>query len=337
MHTKRNTPTTAARTWLLAPVLAALCLLPTSPANAAVDCSIESGGGACARTARAVCLGCRNDARDDFWIEIAKCINVTDKDERQECRADARDERAEINEECADQLEARMDLCDLVGPDRYDPDFDPANFVDPNSIGSTVAPNPYLPLVVGNQWVYEGGDETVTVTVTDETKLIDGVTCRVVIDMAEEDGEVIEITDDWYAQDLDGNVWYCGEISQNFESFDGDDPEEPELVDIDGSFKAGREGAKPGILVLANPQVGDAYRQEVALGDAEDAVEVISITGTETVPAASCAGDCLVTSDFTPLEPGVEENKYYKMGVGVILEVDLESNERLELVDFTIN
>ena len=99
-----------------------------------------------------------------------------------------------------------------------------------------------------------------------------------------EDGTPVEDTDDWYAQDLDGNVWYCGEIAQNFEVFEGDDPEEAELVDIEGSWKAGRDGALPGIVMLASPQAGDVYRQEVALGEAEDAARVISTTGSPSSP-----------------------------------------------------
>ena len=103
---------------------------------------------------------------------------------------------------------------------------------------------------------------------------------------------------------------------------------------IDGSFKVGRDGAKGGILVLANPAVGDAYRQEVALGDAEDAVEVLSLAGDETSEFVDCENSCLVTRDFTPLEPEAEENKYYLPGIGLILEVDDEGN-RTELVDFS--
>ena len=106
-------------------------------------------------------------------------------------------------------------------------------------------------------------------------------------------------------------------------------------MEIEGSFKAGRDSARPGILLLADPQVGDAYRQEMALGEAEDVAEVISITGTESVLAAACSSTCLVTRDFSPLEPGVEENKYYVPGIGLILEVDLEEGDRLELQLFT--
>ena len=160
--------------------------------------------------------------------------------------------------------------------------------------------------------------------------------CRVVSDVVIEDDVVREDTDDWYAQDISGNVWYCGEEVKDFEIFEGDDPMEPELVSIDGSFKHGRDGDKAGILILANPQVGNAFRQEVSLGNAEDVVEVISIMGTESAPAAECMNNCLVTRDFTPLEPGAEENKYYAPGVGLIVEVSLDDGSRNELVEFTI-
>jgi hypothetical protein len=288
----------------------------------------------CTMTAKAALMACRAEVEDDFWITMGNCINVSDPADRRTCGTDARTERRDGKKLCKDQFEARLEVCALVGEERYDPDFNPANFVDPADIGNTVVPNPYFPLVPGTRWVYQGGDETITVTVTDKTKLIQGVICRVVNDVVQEDDAVIEDTDDWYAQDREGNVWYCGEIAKEFETFAGDDPEEPELVSIDGSWKAGRAGAKPGIFMLAAPQVGDVYREEVSLGEAEDVAEVISITGTESVPAASCNHNCLVTRNFTPLAPGVDEFKYYAPGVGLILEVDGEDN-RVELIEFT--
>jgi hypothetical protein len=289
---------------------------------------------ACTDTANTLLMACSADTDDDFWVAMAQCINVSDMEARTQCETAAGDERTEAQEACDEQLASRLEVCALVGEEPYDPDFTPANFVNPDDIGGSVPPNPYFPLISGTRWVYQGDEETITVVVTDKTKLIEGVTCRVVNDVVEEDGEVIEDTDDWYAQDLLGNVWYCGEIAKNFETFEGDNPEEAELVDVEGSFKAGRDGAKPGILMLADPQVGNAYRQEVALGEAEDVAEVTSITGNESVPAASCNNDCLVTREFTPLEPGVNENKYYVRDIGTILEVDAEGN-RTELVEFT--
>lgn len=259
-------------------------------------------------------------------------------------------EREEEVEECDDIFAARLELCELLDDAPHEVDFGEefaANFVDPRDIGGSVEPNPWFPLVAGNNWVYEGTSvdeddgeevtETVTVTVTDKVKLIQGILCVVVRDFAEEDGEVIEDTDDWFAQDVDGNVWYCGEISQNFEFFDGDEPEEGELVDIDGSWKSGRDDAKAGLLLPNEPEVGQVFRQELLITDAEDAVEILGLEGSESSPAAACNSNCLVTRDFTPLEPDVNENKYYAPGIGLIVEIDPESGERVELIEFSIN
>ena len=316
------------------PVISGLLLLTNSIAWAGHDDDDGYSRGVCSSTAYTLIRACKYDAKDDYWLGKAKCLNVTDHKERWECFVDNYADMLEANEECRDVLDARLELCDEIGEAAYDPDFDPENFVDPRDIGDNVVPNPYFPLVAGNTWVYEGDGETITVTVTDKTKLIDGVTCVTVNDVAEEDGVVVENTDDWYAQDLEGNVWYCGEIAQNFELFDGDDPEEPELVDVDGSFKAGRDEAKGGILIKAVPEVGDILRQEFALGDAEDIAKVLSVNANETSPVASCNGACLQTLEYTPLEPGHFEHKYYVPGVGLILEVDMEGN-RVELVEFT--
>lgn len=169
-----------------------------------------------------------------------------------------------------------------------------------------------------------------------ETKFIDGVTCLVVRNVVEVDGELLEDTDDWFAQDTDGNVWYCGEKVKDYEWFDGDAPAVPELIAIDGSFKAGRDGDEAGMLIPFAPDVGDVHRQEVSFTNAEDAVEILALDASETVPAASCDGTCLVTMDFSPLDPGVEEHKYYAPGIGMILEVDVETGDRVELVEMTV-
>lgn len=291
----------------------------------------------CSMTAKAARKACNFEVKDDYWIAVGNCINESDPGERHTCFQEARTEKRDGKELCGEQLDARLELCEAVGEARYDPDFDPDNFVDPSEIGNSVAANPYFPLVAGNQWRYEGGDEAITVTVTENTKLIEGVTCVVVNDLVvnAEDGVPIEDTNDWYAQDIEGNVWYCGEIAVDFEVFEGDNPEEPELVAIDGSWKAGRDQAKPGLLVGAAPQVGDIYQQEVSLGEAEDISEVISTSGNESVEAGfSCNNNCLVTRDGTPIEPDIYENKHYIPGLGLILEEDMEGN-RVELVDFT--
>ncbi len=300
----------------------------------------------CSASARSLRLACDFDVKEEFFILAANCIDTNDSSDIDACMEEARDERGEAVEECGDVLESRLEICDMLDDEPHEPDFGDEyadNFVDPLDIGVMVEANPYLPLVQGNVWVYEGtfvdeddGEEVteiITVTVTDKVKMIEGIPCLVVNDRAEEDGELIEDTDDWFAQDVDGNVWYCGEISQSFESFEGDDPEEPELVELEGSWKSGRDGAHAGILIPFEPEVGDVFRQEVLYGDAEDVVEIMSLEGTESSPIASCDGNCLVTKDFTALEPGVEENKYYVPGIGLIVEVDPESGERVELIE----
>jgi hypothetical protein len=285
--------------------------------------ALARDGKFCTKTSQAALKACQFEAKDDFWIEKGKCNNLSDTDARQECEADASNAQKEALEECKDQKEARLEVCDLLGEDPYDPQINPVDFVDPSQIGNTVMPNQFFPITRGKSWTYTGNGETITVTVTDETKVILGVPCAVVRDVVREDGEVIEDTEDWFAQDISGNVWYFGEISQEFE--DG------ELVSLEGSWKAGVDGAKPGIIMKATPQVGDVYRQEFLLGEAEDLAEILSLNGSATVPAASCNGNCLITKDFSPLEPDVEENKYYAPGTGLILEVNTETGARVEL------
>ncbi len=309
--------------------------LSGTTAFAADVAAATHGGGPrfCTRTAILAKDACAFELVDDFKIAFANCINISDKDDREECIEEVRDDRAEAKMECRQQFRARRRVCAAIGEARYDPDIDPTYFVDPNEIGNSIPANPYFPLVVGHQRILENEDEVITVTVTDKTKLIDGVMCRVVEDIVSEDGVPIEITADWYAQDMYGNVWYFGEDARDFETFEGDDPEEPELVSIDGSWKSGRDGSKPGIIAHAHPQVGETYREEISLGEAEDMAEVLSITGNEMTPGASCNGACLVTRNFTALEPGVDEIKYHAPGIGVILEIDDEGN-RTELVEF---
>lgn len=301
----------------------------------------------CSRTAWDAFVACHFEVEDDFWEARGICRNESDPVERAECFDEAGEERADARQECGEQLAARLELCDALGEAPYDPPFDPADFE--TDFDNLTNPNPYLPLAVGNLWVYAEDEATVTVEVLDKTKLIEGVTCIVVNDFEEEDGEVTESTDDWFAHAITGDIHYCGEISQEFEFFDGDDPEEAELVDIEGSWKAGRDGAKSGLLIPFAPQVGDVFRTEWALGDAEDAAEVLSVDyGFGNDPELDfmvpqelaellCNDDCLVTKDIDSLEPDAEERKYYAPGVGLFLTVDLEEEATAQLVECNVD
>lgn len=296
-----------------------LSVIAGSTANAAQQ------GGPCSATAQAALTACRNDTEDNYWITIGNCRNISDGDARSECLQDAADSRGEELAQCREESEARFDLCGELGEARYDPVIDPSKFVDPRQIGRSVAPNPYLMLVPGRTMIYRNGDERIVVTVTRQVTEILGVKCAVIHDVSRVNGVLNEDTIDWLAQDIYGNVWYFGELSQSFE--DG------QLSSLEGSWKAGVDYAKPGIVMEAAPAVGDVYRQEFALGDAEDAARVASLTASAQTGPASCKNTCLATQEFSPKDPGVIERKYYAPNVGLLLTVEPESGERETLVE----
>ena len=203
----------------------------------------------------------------------------------------------------------------------YAPTIEPESFTD-------VVDNPFLPLRPNARWEYEArvedGLERVVVEVTGRTREVMGVTCVVVRDTVTLDGEVVEDTYDWFAQHVDGAVWYFGEDTKEYE--DG------QVSSTEGAWEAGVDGAQPGIVMPAEPKVGDSYRQEYYQGEAEDMAEVLSLTESVTVPAGTYQ-DVLMTEDVNPLEPDVVEHKYYASGVGLVLTVQVEGgSDREELV-----
>ncbi len=202
-------------------------------------------------------------------------------------------------------------------------DFDPKDFVRGVN-------HPYFPLPPGTAWSYEKetdeGLETVEVRVLHDTKNILGVRATVVRDQVFVDGELKEDTFDWYGQDEDGNVWYLGEDTKEYE--DG------KVVSTAGSWEAGKDGATPGFIMLAHPRRGNEYAQEVAPGVAEDRAEVISLRRTVRVPAGRFR-DCLQTLETTPLDPNAREFKYYARDIGLVLVTDEEGTDREELVSVT--
>jgi hypothetical protein len=164
-------------------------------------------------------------------------------------------------------------------------------------------------------------------SVTNQTKVILGVNTTVVHDKVWADGKLIEETFDWYAQDKEGNVWYLGEDSKEFE--DG------KVVSTEGSWEAGVDSAKPGIIMKANPHVGDGYLQDYYAGHAEDMAEVVSLNESVSVASESYE-NCLKTREWTSLDPGKEENKYYAQGVGTVLEMSAKGGSgRIELINVT--
>ena len=190
--------------------------------------------------------------------------------------------------------------------------------------------NPYFTLAPGTTYDYRrtgaDGTETVKTVVTNDTKDVQGVTTVVVWDRAWLNGQLIEDTYDWYAQDKEGNVWYFGEDTKQYK--DG------KVIGTKGSWEGGVAGAQPGIIMKARPQVGDSYRQEYSQGVAEDEARVLALNQTVSTPYGSFTG-CLQTLDTSSLDPQLQEHKYYcpQAGGNVTLVVDTTAHEREELVN----
>jgi hypothetical protein len=269
--------------------------------------------------------GCQDAAESAQSVALGKCANISDPTARTDCRKQAAADFHDALQTCQGGHASRQAACQKFGPGRYDPVIDPANFV-------RHVTNPFFPLPAGQTFVYEGQTKDGFVhndfIVTHKTKVIMGVTCTEVHDVVYLDGVLAEDTLDWYAQDKQGNVWYFGENTAEFEN--------GRPVTLAGTFTAGVNDDKPGIIMEANSVVGDFYRQEFALANAEDNALVLSLDTTVTVPAGTFH-QCLKTLETTPLEPDARENKYYASGVGNVLTVDLQTGDRIKLVKIHAN
>jgi hypothetical protein len=191
--------------------------------------------------------------------------------------------------------------------------------------------NKYFPLRPGTTFLYRGTQggkpRRVSVFVTHKTKKIVGIRATVVLDQVLVDGKPEEKTFDWYAQDKRGNVWYLGEDSADYVK--------GKWVRSDGSWEAGVDGARPGIVMKAHPRVGGPYRQEYYAGNAEDMAQILSTDEPVAVPYGRF-NHALVTSEWTPLERGVVEHKYYVRGIGNVRTVMVKGgNEEERLVSIT--
>jgi hypothetical protein len=204
--------------------------------------------------------------------------------------------------------------------------------IDPSQFTINID-NPYWPMKPGSRWIFretdaEGSVSKVVVTVLDKTKKIaNGVEARIVHDQVSEHGQVKEDTFDWYAQDADGNLWYLGEDTTEYENG------KPKTKE--GSWEAGVDGAMPGVIMPANPQVGMTYREEYYKGHAEDGASIIGTNAFAKVPYGRFTGG-IQTRNFSGIEPNVIEEKIYAKGVGVVEEITVSGgSDRDELLSYT--
>lgn len=208
----------------------------------------------------------------------------------------------------------------------YRVNLTPADFVD-------VVDNPYFPLPLGAKWEYEitlpdGSKQKDTLEVMPETRDVNGVQATVVRDTVSVGDRPVEDTYDWFAQDKYGNVWYVGESVDNYKN--------GILTSHAGSWEWGVDGALPGIIMWADPSahLNEEYHQEYYLGRAEDMGQVLSVNENVSVPFGSF-DQVVKTFDFSTLETNAKEHKFYAPGIGLLKELDLNTNEELVLIKFT--
>ena len=191
--------------------------------------------------------------------------------------------------------------------------------------------NPWFPLKPGSKWRYRGREDHSRfrdkMRVTHRTKRIQGVRATVVHDVVLKRGKPREVTNDWYAQDRHRNVWYFGENTRELDRHG-------QVKTREGTWKTGRDGARPGILFPGQPRVGQKARQEYYKGHAEDHFKILDVDAHVSTPYVS-THHAVRTKEWTPLEPGVVDNKYYVRRVGDVKEKTVKGGtERLRLVSF---
>jgi hypothetical protein len=193
----------------------------------------------------------------------------------------------------------------------------------------TLVDNPWFPLAPGTTYVYrgvrDGKPSRDVVVVTHATRTILGVRATAVHDDLSLAGRLAERTTDWYAQDRAGNVWYLGEATAEIDR-DG------RVTSREGSWLAGVHGARAGIYMPAVPTIGATGRQEYLKGHAEDHFRVVALNAHVSTPEIT-SSRALLTEEWTPLEPGVLDHKFYVRGVGTVLEQTVKGgDERNALV-----
>ena len=257
-----------------------------SPGHAQAQGDAAIGVG-CDQATAAAAKACALEAEADYFDALGRCANTGPGGNLGACSSAAESARTEAQVECGAQEQARHRVCAALGQAPYDPQIKPSNFVRRIT-------NPFLPLEPGTVFTYRGKDVVDTVEVLDETVVIQGVRCVVVRDTNVVEGKLEEDTFDDYAQDRAGNVWYFGEATTEYAG--------GAAVSNEGAWVAGVDGAKPGIIMPAKPQVGVTSRTEFALGEAEDLARIENLGVRVRLPGGRF-GKALQTFEFSPLEP----------------------------------
>lgn len=273
----------------------------------------------CHRVNQALLISAQEQAKADFWFSVAEALGDPQGNVFPGIKA-AYVDMSNAKALALQIFQARETLCADFGHLPYSPAVIAAEF-------SATITNPYAPVRPGRTLVREKltpeGLERIETSMGNDVHMVNGIACRTVREYETLDGVLVEDSRNWIAQHQNGAVWYFGELVMSYQ--------DSVLENLDGSWRYGREGALPGILALGLATPGDRYRQEYLLGRAEDVARVVR-TGETVVVPAGVFHNCLVIEEWDPLEPFEFLLSFIAPHVGLVLEVDLNSGERSELV-----
>jgi hypothetical protein len=273
---------------------------------------------ACSWIADALKMRATENAKAEFWKEVALAMNDPEAD-LMDAATDAWERMQDRQAAASDVRAARARVCSDVGNGPYHPELEPSQF-------SSAVTNPWMPMPEGRVLVYDKrtvhGLERIEVRCTRGTVEIAGIACTTLHSARTVDGVLVEESLEYFAQHANGDVWFLGESAREYE--DGF------LVSIDGSWRAGSDGAQPGVVMTGNPVVGEVCRAAYVMDEDEDLIKVVSLNET-VMTAHGTYHNCVVIDEWSPLEPGELDRKSFAPGIGLVLEVDLVTGERREL------
>lgn len=299
--------------------LSLACFSPTAHGTRNAGPRIQTDPGRCELTAFALRESARTAARATLWRDLARSFQEPWHRRAALLAVAMQDYRVRLRD--ADRIHgARMLACLELGSGAYAPSL------RPNEFSGTVDAL-YFPLVPGRTYVYEGrkpeGDVRIEMQVLNDVRLVDGVPCRPVRTIETLNGTVVEETHEWFTRHVgSGDVWYMSELSMHYE--DG------RLESLHGTWTSGRDGAKPGIRMMANGLAGESRRMEYLVDEAEDIIKVIA-TGVTVTTAMGTYTGCVQVEEWSPLE-NERETKYFAPGIGLVLEVNQATGERVEFI-----
>jgi len=284
----------------------------------------------CQKSAQYLFLACKHMTHAARWERLAECENILDRDQRSDCFTQNREFFASDRQSCRTQRNSRKGVCDEVGREVYQ-GWDDVRFWDD---GAVIVDNDYFPLSPSSS-VYVATETTIDREVTESTRKIDGVTCKLVVeeeryksDPGADPGILLERVERLYAHDVDDNIWTCGVLRQQYGVLvEGEDPV---VVSTLGSWEAGSAGAKAGIAMHAIPILGETYRRSYAPGIDEELAEVIDPISL--APGVECVGDCIVLRITSPLAPEGYRDEYYESGTGLIHSENQGGDDTLYIV-----